>query len=117
MLTYRETLIQAQARAASFQVGINAQYGLTGNVKQARLEVTSYADDGHCQYPQYKGHWDDYELVRVTMDLTTKSGVAFLKGDITIGKRNSSMMFGTDFTVYSIRNAIDTRLNQCVETL
>jgi len=39
------------------------------------------------KYPQYRGKFDDHVRVRITRNVTTKSGRAFFKGEITIAKR------------------------------
>lgn len=39
------------------------------------------------KYPQYRGKFDDHVRVRITRNVSTKSGRAFFKGEITIAKR------------------------------
>jgi hypothetical protein len=67
------------------------------------------------EYPQYKKHFDDYRLVRVTADIVTKMGLAFTRGELAIASPHPAN-FGVDgvsngiayVTVWSARNRCDT---------
>lgn len=39
------------------------------------------------KYTQYRGKYDDHVRIRITRNVSTKSGRAFFKGEITIGQR------------------------------
>lgn len=75
------------------------------------------AEADMAQWPQYKGHFDRYRLVRVTRKVKTKLGVAFEKGDIAIALE-AAHPCDYAVTVYSFRNKCDTGLTpDCVEWL
>lgn len=87
--------------------------GLIAQQKQTLMETAQLA---HEQYPQYSGCWAaaDWKLVRVNRQVKTKLGVAFEAGDISLGRRN--WLLG-DWTVYSVRNQINTVLDGSVTDL
>lgn len=76
------------------------------------------------QYPQYRGHFDNYVLVRVRKRIRTKMGVAFEAGEVSIanpaerintdapafGKRKAYA--GPWITVWSARNSVDTSIKK-----
>jgi hypothetical protein len=78
------------------------------------LELARKAvEASHAASPQYKGHWDDYVLVVVRKKITTKMGLAFEKGDVTLA---APALTETDIypplrAVYSQRNHIDVLLD------
>lgn len=84
-------------------------------IEQSRM-VRRIAAEAHASYPQYRGHWDDHRwrLVQITNRVTTKAGVAFEAGDITIARRSWSR---GDWIAYSIRNGVDTRIDHYVQKL
>lgn len=74
-----------------------------------REEVAAAAEQQHADHPQYRGHWDgdEWQPVRLTRRVTTKMGVAFEAGDVTLARWTPD----TDDTVataYSFRNRVDT---------
>jgi hypothetical protein len=65
------------------------------------------------QYPQYRGHFASYRLVRVTRDVKTKMGLAFARGEYAIATEHKDELPGLPSsgkfaTVWSRRNQIDT---------
>ena len=71
-------------------------------------------------YAQYEGHYDGWERVRVTRDVRTKMGQAFLADDVTVGKKEESAEFRTPgYVVFSWRNGfVDTVVSvESVEVL
>jgi hypothetical protein len=65
----------------------------------------------HAQYPQYEGHWDGDEwiVVRLKRNVSTKMGLAFEKGELTIAKAVENDEHLTDgWFAYSLKNGIDT---------
>jgi hypothetical protein len=86
---------------------------VNGNLRRA---VEAAAEAEHAAYPQYVGHWagPEWVLVRLTRRITTKLGLAFERGDVTLGKRGP---ITGEWTVYSLRNGIDTAVMYSVEAL
>jgi hypothetical protein len=75
------------------------------------------AEEQVSQYPQYKGHFDNYVLVRVKKDIKTKFGLAFSKDEIALCKpdvrvheniRGNTQRMAT---AWSMNNRIDTSIN------
>lgn len=65
------------------------------------------------QYPQYKGHFASYRLVRIKCDVKTKMGLAFARGEFAIATEKKDELPGLPssgkfVTVWSRRNQIDT---------
>lgn len=65
------------------------------------------------QYPQYKGHFTIYRLVRVKREVKTKMGLAFASGEYAIATPVRDELpnlpsSGRFVTVWSRRNKIDT---------
>jgi hypothetical protein len=65
------------------------------------------------QYPQYRGHFTSYRLVRVKRDVTTKLGLAFARGEYAIATERRDELPGLPssgkfVTVWSRRNQVDT---------
>lgn len=69
--------------------------------------IIAEADAAHAAWPHYRNHWSGSEwfLVRITHRVTTKTGRAFEKGDITLAQADRN---GPWLTAYSRRNRIDT---------
>jgi hypothetical protein len=62
-------------------------------------------------FPQYQGHFDNYELVEITQDVRTKMGLAFVKGEIAIAGPRTDRIFPSYYrTVWSMRNKVDTSI-------
>jgi len=62
------------------------------------------------RFPQYSGHFDGFEVVRVTSSVSTKAGEAFKAGDLSLGRweePNEDRPFGA-WVVFSFRNGVDT---------
>lgn len=72
-------------------------------------------DNLHSQYPQYKNHFDDWQMVTVTQDVTTKAGQAFKAGDKTLGWKQELWNNDWYWHVFSFRNNVTTRLKYHVE--
>lgn len=64
------------------------------------------------RYPQYKGHFAGYRLVRVKCDVKTKMGLAFARGEYAIAidreLEPNRVRCEKFITVWSKRNQIDT---------
>lgn len=75
------------------------------------------------QWPQYKNHFTNYRLVKITKDITTKAGLAFKCGEYAIATEHQDALphlpsSGKFVTVWSRRNQIDTSVRvTCVEWL
>jgi len=67
------------------------------------------ADADHAAYPQYAYYWDGREWfpIVITMDITTKMGLAFQKGDVVLAKRYGSYSWPSTLA-YSFRNKCNT---------
>lgn len=75
------------------------------------LKVTAAAQVG--QWPQYTGHFASYRLVRVKVDVKTKLGLAFARGEYAIATERRDELPGLPssgrfVTVWSRRNKVDT---------
>jgi hypothetical protein len=75
------------------------------------LKVTAAAQVA--KYPQYRGHFANYHLVRVTRDVRTKLGCAFVRGEFAIATKRKDDLLGLPssvrfVTVWSCRNQVDT---------
>jgi hypothetical protein len=65
------------------------------------------------KYPQYKGHFASYRLVRIKRDVKTKAGLAFASGEYALATEKKDELPGLPssgkyVTVWSRRNQIDT---------
>jgi len=84
-------------------------------IDRAAKAVKAKAEGAHAQYPQYAGHWDGAEwiAVRIKRNVTTKMGLAFEAGEITIAKQpfRYGLYFGDFYTAYSVKNEIDTSVH------
>lgn len=54
------------------------------NVDEIREILKTAAAGQVAQYPQYRGHFDDYVLVRARKTIKTKMGQAFVKDELAI---------------------------------
>lgn len=78
----------------------------------ANLVAQAQAD--MAKYPQYKGHFAGYVLVRIERTITTKMGVAFRAGEMAIAAPvthesvSAAGKAGRFATVYSHSNRCDT---------
>jgi hypothetical protein len=71
--------------------------------------IRAEAEAKHAQYPQYKGHWDGWFLIRMTRRVRSKLGVAFEKGEIALAKEDDFPDGPRQmFVAYSRRNNVDT---------
>jgi len=84
---------------------MNLEATHNANIKST---IKAKAEAAHAAYPQYKNHWNGWALVQVTKIVKTKFGVAFLKGEMSLGKYEPETGF---WTVYSVSNKIDTSVN------
>lgn len=95
------------------------------NTKTALLEsLKAEAAAAHVAYPQYKGYWTDFALVKVTKRVRTKMGVAFERGEVVIGKRDEKVsdpslspatlaeLNKPSWTLYSRSNGMNTRVGE-----
>ncbi len=65
------------------------------------------------RYPQYRGHFASYRLVRIKSDVKTKAGLAFARGEYAIATERKDELPGLPssgkyVTVWSRRNSVDT---------
>lgn len=76
----------------------------------ADLKTKAAAD--MAQWPQYKGHFDGYQLARVKRSVKTKMGLAFEAGEVVIAVKAAFQFPGhpASVTAYSARNKCDTGL-------
>lgn len=96
---------------------------VTSNISKAVLVAEAEAQNA--KYPQYKGHWDgpEWKLFMIRKNVRTKMGLAFEKGEVVLGKVNSTPIFSgpyagqQSFTCYSAKNRIDTGLRACHVTI
>lgn len=58
--------------------------------KMTREALIAKADALLAKYPQYKGAFDKYVLVRIKKNVRTKAGLSFSKDEITIAERITS---------------------------
>ena len=81
---------------------------------QATLRhLQSTATQQVAQWPQYKGHFAGYKLVRLKSDVKTKAGLAFARGEYAIATKHRDELPGLPssgrfVTVWSRRNMVDT---------
>ena len=76
--------------------------------------LVQMAEQQLAQYPQYRGHWNGWQRVRVTRDLKTKLGLAFRAGDVVLMNptsiHTSPNVRGEFVMCYSFRNKVDTSI-------
>ena len=115
---YALKLQQKRDRRGRFQQGINEGFALSPNVDRTAGELRNFAAAEHADYPQYAGHFDGYRLVRVSVDVRTKAGLAFKAGDVAIATYRAGLQPGFGrWIVYSVRNGCDTQLTYAVHEL
>lgn len=102
--TRRHTVQNGMNLSASLPAPANA------TPEAIRRNIIAHAAKAHEDLPQYDGAWEDWTLVEVTGTVRTKLGLAFEKGDITIGRyeQGLGMAYPGRWTLYSIRNGINT---------
>lgn len=71
-----------------------------------RANLIAQANADNAAFPQYKGYFDSYILVKIKKVQRTKLGIAFDAGEVAIAKPNLNDR--GNFTVYSIKNKINT---------
>lgn len=76
------------------------------------LELLALAEAraGADRFPQYRGHYDDWEVVRITRRISTKMGEAFRAGDLTLARWHEAdgPYSPAGWTAFSFRNGCDT---------
>jgi hypothetical protein len=81
-------------------------------VERFRLESIKRAEAALAQYPQYRGHWNDHQVVEVKRRIRTKLGLAFTRGEWTIAKvfqgDPSLGLDGGSVSAWSFSNRCDT---------
>jgi hypothetical protein len=75
--------------------------------------LVSIASAQVAQYPQYKGHFAGYKLVRIKREVKTKAGLAFAVGEYAIATSVRDELpnlpsSGRFVTVWSRRTKVDT---------
>jgi hypothetical protein len=75
--------------------------------------LKTIATEQVAQYPQYKGHFARYRLVRIKCDVKTKAGLAFARGEYALATEKEDALPGLPssgkfVTVWSRRNQVDT---------
>lgn len=77
--------------------------------EMTRRMLIDQANKDMAKWPQYKDRFNDYVLYRMKRSLKTKMGLAFEKGELAIGRVETTDFGGeTAVTLYSVRNRIDT---------
>lgn len=87
---------------------------------EAKFQVLkTAAERSVASYPQYRGHFDNYILVRIRRTVRTKFGVAFEKGDYAIAAPQAHPVEGQGVRpvrmfrdVWSQLNEIDTSIEE-----
>lgn len=72
------------------------------------------------RFPQYRGHFAGWCVVRVTRSVKTKMGQAFLAGDLTIAKyqpRDERYDLPAYWAAFSFRNGATTSVGLDVEEI
>lgn len=72
--------------------------------------ILAIAMSAHAEFPQFENHWDDWVVVRIKRDVTTKLGQTFSMGDRTIMKLPETKLSGRTAVYYSIRAGWDVEL-------
>ena len=102
-------LLARDTAAAEAQAAIN---GLT-RVGEIRDAILAEIQKELGQYPQYAGYGEDMALGFITIQVKTKRGLAFKRGDVVLYKGlykdGAPEDLGLDeFVAYSVRNGIGT---------
>jgi hypothetical protein len=117
-------VIDQERRREVATMGTIERLGIAPETVRSLVREKAAAD--HAQYPQYDGHWDgdEWAVVEILRDVTTKAGRSFDKGDLTIARRpearsvNLDPDLATGWFAYSVRTKIDTWLrNEWVEVV
>jgi len=58
--------------------------GIILYMNTVRLELIAKAEAALAAFPQYKGHFDNYRLIRIKRQVKTKMGIAFKAGELAI---------------------------------
>ena len=90
------------------------------NIVEIREILKNAAAEQVQQYPQYRGHFNEYVLVRVLDDVKTKMGQAFSKGEVAIALSviyetrltgwGGKVRFSETVVVWSVTNRIATHV-------
>jgi hypothetical protein len=87
---------------------------LLAQIRRQNADVPAFARD----------RWDSWQLVRVKKDLTTKAGLMFKAGDVTLGRFEhlrvaESRVPHPRWTVYSLRGRLEVQIgsDNLVESL
>ncbi len=90
------------------------------NVAEIRNILKTAAAAQVQQYPQYRGHFDDYVLVRARKNVRSKLGQSFVKDEIAIARptvyenqrtlRNGRVETYHTIVVWSLTNRCDTHV-------
>lgn len=90
------------------------------NIVQIREILKKAASEQVQQYPQYRGHFDEYVLVKVIDDVKTKMGPSFSKGEAAIALPviyetrttgwGGKVRFNETVVVWSMTNRIATHV-------
>lgn len=86
------------------------------DIKATTEFLKATAELAVAQYPQYAGHFAGYRLARVKRDVTTTTGLAFIKGEFVIAIESAGLaafpetMGNWRVTAWSRRNSCDTVL-------
>lgn len=97
---------------------MNTQPTIPAAARLAIMEsLRQEAEQSHQQYPQYKGYWDGWVLVRINRTITTKMGLAFVEGQYALANPTTEEMPNlrtgkswTAVTVYSPKTGANTCL-------
>jgi hypothetical protein len=95
-------------------ISVSSCYHLNMNNEATRQQLIQQAEADLAQYPQYKGKFTGYVLVRVKKDQKTKMGRAFSAGELAIADPNVHFPETGPYTkiafmtVYSHQNTCDT---------
>jgi|ETNvirnome_2_300_1030623.scaffolds.fasta_scaffold111839_1 hypothetical protein len=113
-LTHRQKLEAKKLANSKLQTEVN-DISPTDKIHgwaERMIRVIAYS--AHAECPQYDYHWAGWRLVRVKQQVTTKGGLAFADGDFALMNPsvNKDQQRDGFRTVYSIRNGVDTSVNQ-----
>lgn len=105
-MTYLDRVRAEQERGARLQEVVNDDHK-TGDLILAELRSMAEDRAGAERFPQYRGHFDEWVLVRISRTIETKLGVAFVAGDVTLGRRGTLPGL-EDWTAFSFRTGAST---------
>lgn len=101
--------------------GLQAWLDGRGPYGDRTLELVAAAAEervGAERFPQYRGYFSGWKVVRVTRSVKTKMGQAFLAGDLTLAKfepRNERDDLPAYWAAFSFRNGATTSVGLDVE--